>query len=89
MADVGQKVTIVIEKDGQRTTAESDIARKIVVIINTQFTNAPNTTQIASGAGGTNSAIESSNTKQQHAIGGGKKARASNKGIKAKQREVP
>lgn len=38
-------------------------------------------------AGGTNAAIESSNSKQQHAVGGSKTGRAVNKGMNSKQIE--
>ncbi|WP_420808661.1 hypothetical protein [Cohnella luojiensis] len=49
---------------------------KLVFVVNHQFTNAPNTTQIASGAGrssaaGNNAAIESPNTQQQQSVGAG------------------
>jgi hypothetical protein len=55
----------------------------VVFVYNRQFTNAPNTTQIASGAGkssaaGSNAAIGSRNTWQQESVGAGGKA--SNKG---------
>jgi hypothetical protein len=61
-----------------------------VVVINNQFTNAPNTTQIASGAGGNsaagnNAAIDSSNTLQQQSVGA--KGRARNLGMKGHQSE--
>ena len=44
---------VFIEKDGERIVARYPISdkTKIVLIINNQFTSAPNTTQIASGAG--------------------------------------
>jgi hypothetical protein len=90
MANVNEKLTVIFEKDGKRTIAKSPVSgkRKIVIIINNQFTNAPNTTQIASGAGrssaaGNNAAIDSSNTRQQQSVGAGGKAK--NRGMKGKQ----
>ena len=64
--------------------------RKIVIVINNQITFAPNTTQIASGAGqnsaaGSNAAIDSSNTRQQQTVGAG--GEAINKGISGDQIE--
>ncbi|WP_336992321.1 hypothetical protein [Bacillus toyonensis] len=64
--------------------------RKIVIVINNQITFAPNTTQIASGAGqnsaaGSNAAIDSSNTEQQQTVGAGGKA--INKGMSGEQIE--
>jgi hypothetical protein len=64
--------------------------RKIVVIINNQFTSAPNTTQIASGAGrnsaaGNNAALDSSNSEQQQSVGAQGTAR--NTGIEGTQTE--
>jgi hypothetical protein len=49
-------------------------------------------TQVASGGGtfsasGTNATIESSNTKQQHSVGGSKEGTASNEGMNSKQEE--
>ena len=69
-------------KQGQKTTMiRSPLSgiSKFVFIFNNQFTNAPNTTQIASGAGrssaaGNNAAIDSSNTSQQQSVGAGGKA---------------
>lgn len=90
MANLNEKLTVIFEKDGKKTIAKSPISgkRKIVVIINNQFTNLPNTTQIASGAGrssaaGNNAAIDSSNTRQQQSVGAGGKAK--NLGMKGKQ----
>lgn len=68
----------------------------IVIVINNQINKTGETvssaTQVASGGGvfstaGTNAAIESSNTKQQHAVGGGEGASAENKGENADQVE--
>ena len=57
-----------VKKDGQEIHVGSlGDKRKVVIVINNQITFAPNTTQIASGAGrnsaaGSNAAIDSSNT---------------------------
>jgi hypothetical protein len=63
---------------------------KIVIVINNQFTSAPNTTQIASGAGrnsaaGNNAAIDSSNTEQQQSVGA--EGEATNTGMGGEQIE--
>lgn len=85
-----KKVYIDAEIQGERTVTEYDVngKLKVTVVINNQFTNAPNTTQIASGAGrsstaGNNAAIDSSNTEQQQSVGGQGKAR--NEGMKGEQ----
>ena len=53
---------------------------RLVFIVNRQFTNSPNTTQIASGAGhsgaaGSNAAIRSPRTRQQQSVGSAGTAR--------------
>ena len=80
-----------IKEDGQEIKV-GPLAdkQKVVIIINNQFTSAPNTTQIASGAGrnsaaGNNAAIDSSNTGQQQAVGA--KGQASNTGMSGDQIE--
>lgn len=85
-----KKVYINAGMQGERTVTEYDVngKMKVTVVINNQFTNAPNTTQIASGAGrsstaGNNAAIDSSNTEQQQSVGGQGKAR--NEGMKGEQ----
>jgi len=92
MAYTNEKITVIVEKKGKRTVTKSPLSgkSKIVIVINNQFTNAPNTTQIASGAGrssaaGSNAAIASSNTRQQQSVGAGGKAK--NLGIKGKRYE--
>ncbi|MFC0416353.1 hypothetical protein ACFFHH_12930 [Cytobacillus solani] len=68
---------------------------ELVIVINNQINQAgeeAGATQVASGAGkdstaGTNAAIESSNTKQQHAVGGGEGI-AVNDGENGNQEEV-
>ncbi|MGC5328051.1 hypothetical protein [Brevibacillus sp. SYSU BS000544] len=84
------KLTIIFAKGKKRIIAKAplDGKRRIVLIINNQFTNAPNTTQIASGAGrnsaaGNNAAIDSSNTQQQQSVGADGKAK--NLGMRGKQ----
>lgn len=93
MSNANDKVTVIVEKDGEKTTVESPIPAppfKLVVIINNQFTDAPNTTQIASGAGlnsaaGSNAAIDSSNTLQQQSVGAA--GEADNSGMNGEQEE--
>ncbi|MEJ9219007.1 hypothetical protein P4H46_12550 [Paenibacillus glucanolyticus] len=72
------QLTITIEKGSQRFSLTSPLGGigRFVVVVNDQFTNAPNTTQIASGAGkssasGSNAAINSPHTFQQESIGAG------------------
>lgn len=76
------RLTIIIEKGKKRIITQTPIhgINRVVFVVNRQFTNAPNTTQIASGAGrssasGSNAAIKSPNTKQQQSVGAGGKAR--------------
>ncbi|WAH44684.1 hypothetical protein NZD89_20430 [Alicyclobacillus fastidiosus] len=87
-----EKITVSLERDGKRMTSQSAVSakKKIVIVINNQFTDAPNTTQIASGAGhnsaaGSNATIDSSNTLQQQSVGG--QGRAKNIGMKGIQSE--
>ncbi|MFE6139134.1 hypothetical protein [Bacillus sp. NPDC057893] len=87
-----EKITFrFVKKDGQEINLGNlDDRRKIVIVINNQITFAPNTTQIASGAGqnsvaGSNAAIDSSNTRQQETVGAG--GEAINKGISGDQIE--
>jgi hypothetical protein len=90
--DSNEKVAVIVEKEGERIVAKSPISEKlkIIIVINNQFTSAPNTTQIASGAGrnsaaGSNAAIDSSNTEQQQSVGAAGTAR--NMGMKGEQSE--
>ncbi|CAM3815308.1 hypothetical protein ALPO108162_07245 [Alicyclobacillus pomorum] len=80
------------DKHGKLTDNE-----EIMIVINNQINrtgkNTSSATQVASGGGtdstgGTNAAIQSSNTKQQHAVGGDKSGRALNKGMNNKQKET-
>lgn len=78
---VRDRFTIIIQKGNRRLAASAPLTRidRLVFVINHQFTNAPNTTQIASGAGkssaaGNNAAIRSPNTRQQQSVGAGGKA---------------
>lgn len=81
MAQRNDWFKIIIRKGKRRMAAAAPLAgiHKLTFIINRQFTNAPNTTQIASGAGrssaaGNNAAIKSPNTRQQQSVGAGGKA---------------
>lgn len=87
-----KRVIVTVLSDDKKTEAESPITGKIkiVIIINNQFTDSPNTTQIASGAGrssaaGSNAAIDSSNTLQQQSVGAG--GEATNTGMEGEQVE--
>nr|WP_244235371.1 hypothetical protein [Paenibacillus lautus] len=71
-------LTITVEKGKQRFSVTSPLGGvgRFVFVVNDQFTNAPNTTQIASGAGksgaaGNNAAIHSPHTYQQQSVGAG------------------
>ncbi|KAB7707142.1 hypothetical protein F9802_09035 [Bacillus aerolatus] len=71
-----EKVDAFVETLSDKVVGRFPISEKtkIVIVINNQFTSAPNTTQIASGAGrnsaaGSNAAIDSSNTEQQQSVG--------------------
>mgnify|MGYP007126051416 CR=1 FL=1 len=77
--------TIIIKKGKKRLIASAPLKdiHRLIFVINHQFTNAPNTTQISSGAGrssaaGNNAAIRSPNTRQQQSVGAG--GTAKNKG---------
>ncbi|HEY3368445.1 MAG TPA: hypothetical protein VGK74_25605 [Symbiobacteriaceae bacterium] len=92
MADTNETIKITVEQDGEKVTSETPIngELKIVIIINNQFTSAPNTTQLASGAGhssaaGSNAAIDSANTQQQQSVGA--QGRAENSGQNGEQSE--
>jgi hypothetical protein len=82
MAPRKDRFQIIIKKGNKRMAAKVRLAdiHKLIFVINHQFTNAPNTTQIASGAGrssaaGNNAAIQSPNTRQQQSVGSGGTAR--------------
>jgi len=73
-------VTLVKGKKSLSTRIPLRKFDKFVFVINDQFTNAPNTTQIASGAGrssaaGSNAAIKSPFTQQQESVGAGGRAK--------------
>lgn len=77
----GEELVVIVKKPGSRIISKIplDGVDRVVFVYNRQFTNAPNTTQIASGAGrssaaGSNAAIGSSNTWQQESVGAGGKA---------------
>ena len=90
--DNDEQPTVIFERDGERFVVMPSPSgkKKNVIVINNQFTSAPNTTQIASGAGrnsaaGNNAALDSSNTEQQQSVGAEGTAR--NTGIEGTQTE--
>jgi len=92
VANLTDTIKVRIKRDGEVISAKSPVPEnvKIVIIINSQVTDAPNTTQIASGAGlssaaGNNAAIDSSNTLQQQGVGA--QGEASNRGQNGEQTE--
>ncbi|MBW5447737.1 hypothetical protein GE107_16910 [Cohnella sp. CFH 77786] len=87
-----QKVLVTVRVDKIQTRIWHPLLKKlkIIVIVNNQFTNAANATQLASGAGrssaaGNNAAIASSNTEQQQGVGAG--GTATNSGMEGTQSE--
>ncbi len=86
MAKQKDRIVVIIQKGKRRIVTRTPLAGfgRLVFVINNQYTNAANTTQIASGAGrssagGSNSAIESPYTRQQQAVGGGAGGHAVNR----------
>lgn len=78
MANRNDRITVIIQKGKRRIITKTPLAGidRLVYVINNQYTNAPNTTQIASGAGrssasGNNAAIASPYTRQQQSVGAG------------------
>ena len=76
------RITVTVTQGKRRLTTRAPLhgIDRIVIVVNDQFTNAPNTTQIASGAGrssaaGSNAAINSPLTSQQQSVGAGGKAK--------------
>jgi len=74
----GDRLTVIVEKRGKRIITRTPLhgVDRLVFVVNHQFTNAPNTTQLASGAGGSsaagsNAAIKSPHTQQQQSVGAG------------------
>mgnify|MGYP006976738673 CR=1 FL=1 len=90
MARNQDRFAITLQLGGKRMVAKAPLKsiKRLVFIFNRQFTNAPNTTQIASGAGhsgaaGNNAAIRSPRTKQQQSVGANGTARNTGGGGKA------
>jgi hypothetical protein len=88
-----EKVTVTVKLNGVRAKIRRPLHKslKVILVINNQFTDAGNTTQIASGAGrssaaGNNAAIDSSNTEQQQSVGAG--GEATNTGMRGEQSET-
>lgn len=82
MAKQKDRITVIIQKGKQRIVTRTPLAgiSRLVFVINNQYTNAANTTQIASGAGrssaaGSNAAIASPYTRQQESVGAGGRRR--------------
>ncbi|WNS42432.1 hypothetical protein LOS79_26145 [Paenibacillus sp. MMS20-IR301] len=78
MAKQQDRITVIIQKGKRRIVTRTPLAGidRLVYVINNQYTNAANTTQIASGAGrssasGSNAAIASPYTRQQQSVGAG------------------
>ncbi|GMK40295.1 hypothetical protein PCCS19_33510 [Paenibacillus sp. CCS19] len=78
MSKRGDRLTVIVEKRGKRIITRTPLhgIDRLVFVVNHQFTNAPNTTQLASGAGrssaaGSNAAIKSPHTQQQQSVGAG------------------
>lgn len=76
-----EELVVMVKKPGSKIVSRIPLrgVDRVVFVYNRQFTNAPNTTQIASGAGrssaaGSNAAIGSKNTWQQESVGAGGKA---------------
>ncbi|WP_150269966.1 hypothetical protein [Paenibacillus tepidiphilus] len=76
------QIVVIIQKGKRRIVTRTPLAGvdRLVFVINNQYTNAANTTQIASGAGrssagGSNAAIASPYTRQQQSVGAGGKWR--------------
>lgn len=91
MAKSKDQIVVIIQKGNRRIVSRTPLygVDRLVFVINNQYTNAPNTTQIASGAGrssasGNNAAIASPYTRQQQSVGAG--GDATNLGSKGKQR---
>lgn len=76
------ELVIMLRKGKKQYISKTPLkgADRVVFVYNGQFTNAPNTTQIANGAGksgtaGNNGAINSPDTFQQQSVGAGGKAK--------------
>lgn len=90
MANQRDRIVVIIQKGNRRIITKTPLhgVDRLVFVINNQYTNAPNTTQIASGAGrssasGNNAAIASPYTRQQQSVGAG--GDATNLGGRGKQ----
>lgn len=91
MAKASDRIVVIIQKGNRRLITKTPLrgVDRLVFVINNQYTNAPNTTQIASGAGrssasGNNAAIASPYTRQQQSVGAG--GDATNLGRQGRQR---
>lgn len=87
------RIVVIIQKGSRRIITRTPLAGvdRLVFVINNQYTNAANTTQIASGAGrssasGSNAAISSPYTRQQQSVGAGGDAANLGSGSKGQRR---
>ncbi|AIQ21120.1 hypothetical protein H70357_33900 [Paenibacillus sp. FSL H7-0357] len=91
------RIVVIIQKGKRRIVTRTPLAGvdRLVFVINNQYTNAANTTQIASGAGrssaaGSNAAIASPYTRQQQSVGaGGDAANLGSKGRNGGKHPLP
>lgn len=81
MSSRKDQLMVILKKGKQRLIAKTPLpgVSRVIVVVNRQYTNAPSTTQIASGAGhssaaGSNAAIRSPYVRQQQSVGAGGKA---------------
>lgn len=97
MAKQKDRITVIIQRGKRRIVTRTPLAEigRLVFVINNQYTNAANTTQIASGAGrssagGSNAAIASPYTRQQQSVGaGGDAANLGSKGQRGRRHQTP
>lgn len=93
MKEAAEEVVLIIRKScGRRIVSRTPLkdVDRYVLVYNNQYTNDPNTTQIASGSGvnsaaGNNAAIDSPGTYQQQSVGAG--GTAHNKGLKGSKKK--
>nr|WP_249901254.1 hypothetical protein [Paenibacillus sp. PK3_47] len=97
MAKQKDRIVVMIQRGKRKIVTRTPLAGigRLVFVINNQYTNAANTTQIASGAGrssagGSNAAIASPYTRQQQSVGaGGDAANFGSKGRSGRKQQPP